>query len=206
MAKFTKRVFVRNARLSFPSLDEPRETMAGSGQVKYMATFIMDVDNPSVKAIKDAITEVAVAEFGQQKGQKLAKDREKTPLKWGNERETIPAGYEDNWYISAKSTMKPELRDANPRNIIVDQKTILEKFVPGYRVNGYIDLYPYTVKNQAGVTMKYGVAAGLVSVQFAGYDEPFVGPSKTKDEDYPDLSSEVEENKEYAVAEEDIPF
>ena len=41
MAKKNERVFIRGARLSFPALDEPREAMAGQGDPKYQATFLL---------------------------------------------------------------------------------------------------------------------------------------------------------------------
>ena len=59
MARISKRVFIKNARLSFPALDEPRESMAGDGNLKFQATFILEPSNPSVKAIGDALTAIA---------------------------------------------------------------------------------------------------------------------------------------------------
>ena len=63
MAKNTERVFIRNARLSFPALAEPRETMKGNGDLKYQATFIMDKDNPCVEQIRAATARLAQTEF-----------------------------------------------------------------------------------------------------------------------------------------------
>jgi hypothetical protein len=95
-------------------------------------------------------------------------------------------------YIAARSKNPPELRDANPHILITDQRTIREKFVAGYKVNGFIDLYSYEVKNPQGVTIKSGIAASLVSVQFAGYADAFSGVAKPAESEYPDCSAEAE--------------
>lgn len=173
-SKIRERIFISGARLSFPALDEPRETMPGKGDLKYQATFVLTPDNPSVEKIRKAIEKVARAEFGD-KADAVIKSKEKSPLKYGNDKENIPDGYADNLYISAKTKYKPELRDANPRILITETEQIKSKFIAGYKVNGYIDLYPYAVKAPNGATIKSGIAAGLVSVQFVAYDSTFGG-------------------------------
>jgi hypothetical protein len=96
------------------------------------------------------------------------------------------------WYITAKSKNAPELRDANPRIIITGEQAIREKFVAGYYVNGFVDIYPYIVKNAAGAVLKSGIAASLVSVQFCRYADAFAGSAKPAESDYPDCSAEAE--------------
>ena len=51
MAKKNERVFIRGARLSFPALDEPREAMAGQGDPKYQATFLLEPSTGNRSAI-----------------------------------------------------------------------------------------------------------------------------------------------------------
>lgn len=211
MAKNTERVFIRNARLSYPALDRPRESMAGQGAPKYQATFLLEPDNPSVAKLKEAIRRVAIAEWGPEKGEAALRNRDKVPLKKGDERETVPDGYQGMLYIAARSAYAPELRDSNPRILIKDEQTIKEKFVPGYKVNGYVDLCPYAVRNDKGVVIKSGIGCGLISVQFAGYADAFVARSTTRDEDYPDCSAEVEASQAYDAPAsgsnyDDIPF
>ena len=165
MATRSVRVFITDARLSYPALDEPKETMAGNGDLKYQATFLIAPDNPCVAKIKDAIKQIAIAEYGD-KAKAVVTNREKIPLKKGDDKENIPDGYAGMLYISAKSKNRPELRDANPKIRIIDKEEIREKFTAGYRVNAYVDLYPYAVRNSGGAIIKSGIAAGLVSVQF----------------------------------------
>ena len=198
MPKKTERVFIRGARLSFPALDEPRATMAGSDDLKYQATFLIEPTNPCIRNIQQALMSVAGAMWGD-RAMQIPQNPDKNPLKLGNNKEKIPEGYADMLYICARSKNPPELRDANPHILIIDQRSIREKFVAGYKVNGFIDLYPYEVKNAQGITIKSGIAAGLVSVQFAGYADAFSGVSKPAESDYPDCSADVEATSAYTA-------
>lgn len=188
MSKNVERIFIKNARLSFPALDEPAETMKGNKDLKYQATFIIERDNPCVKEIKLAIGRLAQAEWKDRAKQVLA-NADKLPLKDGNRR-SVP-GYENMLYVAAKSKNKPDLVDANPKNRITDPKEIREKFQAGYRVNGYVDLFPYEFSGMRGI------GAALVSVQFAAYDTVFSGVSKPKANDYPDCTEQAADSMEY---------
>lgn len=198
MPKKTERVFIRGARLSFPALDEPRATMAGGNDLKYQATFLIEPSNPCLQQLRAALMSVASAMWGDRASAVLA-NPDKSPLKVGDNKERVPEGYAGMLYISARSKNAPELRDANPHILITDPRAIREKFVAGYKVNGFIDLYPYEVKDARGVTIKSGIAAGLVSVQFCGYADAFSGVAKPAETDYPDCSAEAEASGAYAA-------
>jgi hypothetical protein len=193
MSKCNERVFIRNARLSYPALDKPRASSfdASGADPKYQATFLISPDNPAMAAIRAAIQKVAEAEFGA-KAMSVLQNPEKIPLRSGDAKENVPDGYAGMWYITAKSKNAPELRDANPRIIITGEQAIREKFVAGYYVNGFVDIYPYIVKNAAGAVLKSGIAASLVSVQFCRYADAFAGSAKPAESDYPDCSAEAE--------------
>ena len=193
MSKCNERVFIRGARLSYPALDKPRASSfdASGADPKYQATFLIAPDNPAIAAIRAAIQKVAEAEFGA-KAMSVLQNPEKIPLRSGDAKENVPDGYAGMWYITAKSKNAPELRDANPRIIITGEQAIREKFVAGYYVNGFVDIYPYTVKNAAGAVLKSGIAASLVSVQFCRYADAFAGSAKPAESDYPDCSAEAE--------------
>ena len=193
------RVFISAARLSFPALDEPREAMNGQGSPKYQATFLIAPDNPCVPKIKEAIAQAARAYFGQQ-ADKVLSHPDQLPLSKGDDKENVPAGYEGMLYLSARSKNRPELRDANPRIIITDPQQIREKFIAGYRVNGFVDIFGYVVKAPNGSIMKSGISAGLVSVQFKAYAETFSGAARTSDSDYPDETQSAEASSQYAAA------
>lgn len=193
MSKCNERVFIRGARLSYPALDKPRASSfdASGADPKYQATFLIAPDNPAIPAIRAAIQKVAEAEFGP-KALSVLQNPEKIPLRSGDAKENVPDGYAGMWYITAKSKNAPELRDANPRIIITGEQAIREKFVAGYYVNGFVDIYPYIVKNAAGAVLKSGIAASLVSVQFCRYADAFAGSAKPAESDYPDCSAEAE--------------
>lgn len=183
MAKNTERIFIKNARLSFPALDEPRETMKGKGDSKYQATFILEKDNPCVEQIKAATARIAQAEFRDRAKQVLA-NADKLPLKDGDRRSID--GYAGKLYVKASSIYPPDLVDANPRHRITDPKEIADKFQAGFRVNGYIDLFPYDTQGARGIS------ASLVSVQFASYDDTFGGSVKPDESAYPDCSEQAD--------------
>lgn len=193
MSKLNERVFIRNARLSYPALDKPRSSSfdAAGADPKYQATFLMEPSNPSVQAIWAAIQKVAVAEFGD-KAAGILKTPEKVPLRRGDDKENVPDGYAGMLYLTAKSKNAPELRDANPRIMVTGEQAIREKFVAGYCVNGFVDIYPYSVKNANGAILKSGIAASLVSVQFCRYADAFAGSAKPAESDYPDCTAEAE--------------
>ena len=94
MAKTNERVFIRNARLSYPALDKPRASSfdAAGADPKYQATFLMEPSNPSVQAIWAAVQKVAAAEFGD-KAAAVLKTADKVPLRRGDDKESVPDGY-----------------------------------------------------------------------------------------------------------------
>ena len=108
MATRSVRVFITDARLSYPALDEPKETMAGNGDLKYQATFLIAPDNPCVAKIKDAIKQIAIAEYGD-KAKAVVTNREKIPLKKGDDKENIP---ETRTRRSALSTKKRSVKNS----------------------------------------------------------------------------------------------
>ena len=173
MAKKTERVFIRGARLSFPALDEPRATMAGGNDLKYQATFLLEPSNPSLQQVRAALMSVASAMWGDRAAAVL-QNPDKNPLKSGDAKERVPEGYAGMLYIAARSKNAPELRDANPHVLITDPRQIREK--------------------ARGVTIKSGIAAGLVAVQFCAYADTFSGVSKPAESDFPDCSAEAEQS------------
>ena len=194
MQKLSERVFIENARLSYPALDKPvRSAFDTTANPKYQATFLMNPQNPSVKALQQAIWNVMCTVCGDRaKAEAAYKNPEKNPLKVGDAKENIPEGYHRMFYIKASSTFAPDLLDANPNLPHITGDQIREKFVPGYYVNAFVDIYPYTVKNPAGQILKSGFSAALVSVQFRRYADTFVGSARPAASEYPDCTAEAE--------------
>lgn len=199
MTKKTVRVFIGDARLSYPALDEPKPAMAGSDDLKYQATFLLAPSNPTVDAVKKAIWEVACAAWGD-RAQAMLQHPDKSPLRRGDDKEKVPDGYHGMLYINARSKNRPELRDANPINLVISQEEIRQKFVAGYRVNAFIDIYAYEVRGGNGNVIKSGIAAGLISVQFKAYADPFSGSARPDASAYPDCSADAAASAQYAPA------
>lgn len=196
----TIRVYIEDARLSYPVLDEPKQIM-GKGDTFYQATFLIAPDNPSVARIKKAISEVAKSFFDEKVAQSILTRGDKIPLKKGDDKPNPPAGYEGMYYISAKSKRMPDYRDANPKIRLNDRDEIRGKFVPGYRVNAYVDIFPYEYREGSAIISR-GVSSGLVSVQYVRRDETFGGGARLADDAYPDCS----ENNSAGYADDDLPF
>lgn len=187
MAKTT--VFLRDCRISFPALDEPKPQMMG-GDPKYEVTALMAPDSEACKQLNAAVIQVAREGFGQQADRMLAAPGF-SPVRSGDDREKIPAGYAGMVYITAKSKQRPDLRDSNPKIMITDPREIKEKFVGGYHCNIYVEVYSYQAKAPNGAIIKSGIATMLLGVQFAAYDHPFGGVHLTAT-DYPDVTAQAQ--------------
>lgn len=195
MAKTT--VFLRDCRISFPALDEPKPQMMG-GDPKYEVTALMAPDSEACKQLKAAVIQVAREGFGQQADRMLATPGF-SPVRSGDDREKIPAGYAGMVYVTAKSKQRPDLRDSNPQIIITDPREIKEKFVGGYHCNIYVEVYSYQAKAPTGAIIKSGIATMLLGVQFAAYDRPFGGVHLTAT-DYPDVTAQAQASSVYKPA------
>ena len=197
MNKAQIRFFITDARLSYPALDAPRPSIQDPNDKRYQATFLLEPTNPCVAKLKEAIKQVAVQAFGPERAGAVLRDIKRIPLRPGESKEVVPEGYEGMLFLGAKSRTKPELRDANPSIKITDPEMIRERFAPGYRVNGYVDLFAFEKKSDGGAVLNYGITASLVSVQFKAYADTFSARASTKDEDYPDCSADAAASGEY---------
>lgn len=201
------RVMLRDVRLSFPHLDEPRANAQIAGSTpKYSASFLMEPGSQPAKDCAAAIKEVATAAWGENYARQLASyTSEKQPLHRGDDRPKVYDGYQGMLYLSASNRVQPDLRDANPTIQIRGAQEIREKFLPGYKVNAVVEFWPETkFKNQ--------VCASLVGVQFAGYAD-LLGGTVSQQCDFPDCSDQVANQSADAfgaaqpqVGEEDVPF
>lgn len=186
------KVFLPDVRISYPSLLEPRQPLMG-GEPKYDATFLMAPESGAAHNLTAAVQDIAQRAFGNAAEKIL---RENSPVKKGDDKETPPAGYAGNLYITARSKMRPDLRDSNPQIMITDPATIQDRFRGGYHVNAFVEVYSYEAKAATGAVIKRGIAAMLLGVQFKAYDRPFGGVSLSAS-DYPDESQSAAASSEY---------
>ena len=112
MAKTT--VFLRDCRIAFPALDEPKAQMMG-GDPKYEVTALMPPDSEACKQLKAAVIQVAREGFGQQADRMLATPGF-SPVRSGDDREKIPAGYAGMVYVTAKNQQRIKAEVDEHRN------------------------------------------------------------------------------------------
>lgn len=182
-----ERVLLVNCRLSFPALAEPKPGFDG-GKAKYQANLLFAPNSPAHQAIDAAVRKVAQDAFPTG-WQAMLAATDKNPIHNGDLKPDT-AGYPGMLYISAKSDNRPLLKDAD-RTTIVAEQDIKLKFVPGYIVNAFVDVYPYWFRGSAGAVIRSGVGIGLAAVQFAGYAEPFGGAAAPADDAFPDATAQV---------------
>ena len=186
------KVFLPDVRISYPSLVEPRAGLQG-GDPKYDATFLMAPDSGAAHNLTAAVQDIAHRAFGNAADKILQTN---SPVKKGDDRENPPAGYAGNLYITARSKMRPDLRDSNPQIMITDSATIQDRFRGGYHVNAFVEVYSYEAKSATGAIIKRGIAAMLLGIQFKAYDKPFGGVSLSAS-DYPDESQSAAASSEF---------
>ena len=186
------KVFLPDVRISYPSLVEPRAGLQG-GDPKYDATFLMAPESGAAHNLTAAVQDIARRAFGNAADKILQTN---SPVKKGDDRENPPAGYAGNLYITARSKMRPDLRDSNPQIMITDPATIQDRFRGGYHVNAFVEVYSYEAKAATGAIIKRGIAAMLLGIQFKAYDKPFGGVSLSAS-DYPDESQSAAASSEY---------
>ena len=186
------KVFLPDVRISYPSLVEPRAGLQG-GDPKYDATFLMAPDSGAAHNLTAAVQDIAHRAFGNAADKILQAN---SPVKKGDDRENPPAGYKGNLYITARSKMRPDLRDSNPQIMLTDPSTIQDRFRGGYHVNAFVEVYSYEAKSATGAIIKRGIAAMLLGIQFKAYDKPFGGVSLSAS-DYPDESQSAAASSEF---------
>lgn len=167
----SKRVFLKNVRLDWPKLDEPKADFGG--EPKYQATFIMTPDSESAQNTMAAIKEVAAQFFGDRAREVMVGNA--VPLHKGDAGKD---GYDGMVYIKAKSKNRPELVGAKPTQKYTEALEIRNDFRPGNYVNAYITVFAYDKGSR-------GVAAMLDAVQFRSAGESLMGGGSF---DFPDES------------------
>jgi len=159
------KVKLTNVRLVFPVLFEAR-TVNGEGKPAFSASFLLDPADPQVKALNQAIEQVAKDKWGARAGhilkQMLAQD--KVALHDGDLKTNYDC-FPGNLYVSARSATRPPVIDK-------DKRPLTEKDGKPYAgcfVNASIELWPQD--NNYGKR----VNASLRGVQFFRDGDSFAG-------------------------------
>ena len=170
---------LNNVRLAFPVLFEAK-TVNGEGKPAFSASFLIDPADPQVKALNQAIDQIAKEKWGAKADAMLKSLRaaDKTALHNGDAKAQYQ-GFEGNLYISARNPVRPTAVDAD--------KTPLQqsdgRLYSGCYVNAVVELWPQD--------NKYGkrVNATLMGVQFYRDGDAFSGGGAASEDDFDDVSS-----------------
>ena len=101
------KVKLTNVRLAFPVLFEAR-TVNGEGKPAFSASFLLDPADPQVKALNQAIEQVAKDKWGA-KAEAILKQmraQDKVALHDGDLKANYD-GFPGNLYVSARATTRP---------------------------------------------------------------------------------------------------
>ncbi len=166
-------VIIKNVRLSFPHLVEPKSTKGGAP--RYQLSVLLDPKDPNqkeqIRAIKETCEKIAMDNFGK----KVSSDR--CCLRKGDDEDGNPRydGYGGMWVVSAARAAKqgrPSLIDGRKKEL-ADPATTL---YAGCRVNVKVNIYANEFEGVKRVNATVEVA------QFWADDEPFgSGPASVDD-------------------------
>lgn len=173
---------VKNARLSFPALFEPRD-YNGDENFKWQAHFLLPKNDPQVAALTDVMLQVAKEQWGS-KGQThfdlLTSDNKLCLI--DGKRKPDNEEYEGMMYISANNAkVKPDVRRRDKSKADVSDGPTL--FYAGAIVLGVLDIYAQD--NKFGKRIN----ASLIGVQFMEHGDRFAGAATVADDsDFEDLA------------------
>lgn len=173
---------VDNIRYSYPHVDKPWKKEGDAGDAKFSLTGLMPKESHEeaktliAEVMKQLITDAKLT--GQIKAdKKFLRDGDAGASSEMGDEEVINS-YAGHWYISARETNRPTLRNA--QGIVLDPKddidSINELFYGG--AWGHMLIRPWMQDNKHGKRLN----AGLVAVVFGKDGEPF-GQGRVDDSD-----------------------
>ncbi len=176
------KIKLENVRLTFPVLFEAR-TVNGEGKPAFSASFLLDPADPQVKALNQAIEQVAREKWGAKTDAVLKQMRgqDKVCLHDGDLKSNYD-GFPGSLYVSARSTTRPLVIDK-------DRSPLTEadgKPYAGCYVNASVELWAQD--NNYGKRIN----AGLRGVQFFRDGDAFAGGGTASEDEFDDISSGVE--------------
>jgi hypothetical protein len=165
--KKTVKMKLKNIRGSFVYITNPRAAQNPGEAEKYGIQLIIRKDDPQVKAIKDAITEVAKVAFPGTKASML-----KLPLRDGDE-ERDSSEYEGCYFINANSKNKPGV--ANRKGELASEDDMFEYCYSGAYFNLSVTFFDFEVNGK-------GIACGLNNIMLWKHGERLDGKTSAAKE------------------------
>jgi len=185
-------LLIKNARLSFPTLVQPKEFKQGDGKPRWSATFLVQPGSETDKAIRAAIIEAAKEEWPKDWERKLkAIEGQKNQYCYLDGNTKTFDGYQDMMALSSHRSAKtkngpntpPAIVDKNPKNSLRDAATgelIGGKPYAGCYVNAKVSFYAQSGENP-------GMRCSFSVIQFADDGDAFSSSAPSTD-DLEDLS------------------
>lgn len=172
------KVKLSNVRLAFPALFEAK-TVNGEGKPAFSAVFLLDPTHPNIKAVNEAIAAVAKEKWGAKADAilKTARAADKVCLHNGDTKAEY-AGFEGNFYISARNATRPLVIDADKSPLTAQDG----KPYAGCWVNASITLWAQD--NNYGKR----VNASLGGVQFLKDGDAFAGSGPASEDEFDDVA------------------
>jgi hypothetical protein len=177
------KITIKNARLSFPDLFQPRAYEDG-GVAKFKGTFLVPKGSAMDKEIDAAIAKVAAEKWGA-KADAILKTIRNNPNRYcyqDGETKTYD-GYEGMMAFSASNKVRPTVIDRNREPLVESDG----RPYAGCFVNAVIEIFTYENPGK-------GISASLSGVQFVKDGEAFSGGRPASVNDFEDLGVEEEED------------
>ena len=184
------RLHINNVRMAFPNIWTARKNVGEDGKVTYSydALFIITPDNPGVKVLRDAFV-VAAKEKWKDKGPAIlqaliAQDR--TPL-YNGSRKAEYDGFEGNYYISARSKTRPNIKDRDGVTNLVE--------TDGRPYSGcYVNLIGLEVYGFGHAKFGKRICAQLRGLQFLRDGDAFAAGKPASDDEFGDVGDTGDDN------------
>lgn len=172
------RLALKNVRLAFPAVFEAK-TVNGEGEPAFSAVFLIEPDDPQIKAIDQAIGAVAKEKFGAKAEAilKAMRAADKTCLHDGDSKAEY-AGFPGNMFVSARSKSRPLVLNADKSPLTAADG----KPYAGCYVNASIELWAQD--NSFGKR----VNAQLRGVQFLRDGDAFAGGGAASEDEFDDVA------------------
>lgn len=156
------KVVLKDVRLSFPSLTQPK-AMNEEEKANYQATLLMDKQDPmtdiNIKALESAIDK-AIDEYREKGGKFTRQLIKRHPVKDGDVEVNATTGElnEHNkglFYIQAKTLNKPMLVDVDNVEFLLDEDVHKALYAGAY-AHVQLQVYVYDNKFGKGLSVKLG--------------------------------------------------
>lgn len=187
-----KKIITEEVRLSYVHALEPSEDLDGNMKYSVVALIPKD-DKVTLKRLRDAIKEVLTESWGEKLGFKP-----KLPVRDGDEEKPDNPEYENMYFITAKSTTKPQVLNKKGHPVLT-----AEGIYSGCYARLSINLYTFEIKKGSK-----GVAVGLNNIMVTGAGERLSGGSTAMEDfgEFLDVTDDFDEADDMGEGDDDLGF